>query len=110
MVRRLSKPGVDIAFEMTPTKAHLLHMAVGICGEAGELIDAVKKHVIYGKPLDLTNVVEELGDLEFFMEGLRQELNIDRSDTIGANIDKLSARYPGWEYGDKAAIGRADKS
>ena len=29
-----------------PNQLRLLHMAVGISGEAGELIDAVKKHVI----------------------------------------------------------------
>ncbi len=109
MVRQLSKPGADIVAEMTPTKAHILHMAVGICGEAGELADAIKKHVIYGKPLDLTNVVEELGDLEFFMEGLRQELGLDRDDTIRANIDKLILRYPNLDYADSAAIDRADK-
>lgn len=38
-------------------------MATGVSGEAGELLDAVKKSVVYKKPLDRENVVEELGDL-----------------------------------------------
>lgn len=109
MVRALCKPGGQIASEITPSDAHGLHMAVGISGEAGELLDAVKKAVIYRKPLDRENVVEELGDLEFYMEGLRQGLAITREETIEANIAKLGKRYEGFNYSDNAAKTRADK-
>lgn len=110
MVRALVKPGADIAAALTPDQADMWHMASCIPGEAGELFDAVKKHVIYGKDLDRENVVEELGDLEFYMEGLRQRLGITRQETIDANIAKLSVRYRGLRYSDKAARDRADKA
>jgi NTP pyrophosphatase (non-canonical NTP hydrolase) len=110
IVRALAKPGEKIAAELTAQDAHNLHMAVGICGEAGELIDAVKKAVIYRKPLDRPNVIEELGDLEFYMEGLRQSLGITREETIAANISKLSVRYSALSYSDGAAQLRADKT
>ena len=45
-VRALSKPGQDIVNEITPLDAHRLHMAVGISGEAGELLDAIKKAAV----------------------------------------------------------------
>lgn len=109
MVSRLAKPGQVIADEMTASNAHILHMAVGVSGEAGELLDAVKKAVIYQKPLDRVNVIEELGDLEFYMEGLRQELNISRSETLEANKIKLGQRYPNVIYSDYQAQERADK-
>lgn len=109
MVAALAKPGADIVASLTPEKAHLLHMAVGIAGEAGELLDAIKKAVVYNKPLDLENVVEELGDLEFYMEGLRQGVNVTREQTIDANIAKLGVRYAGG-YSDAAAQARADKN
>ena len=92
MVRGLCKAGVTIAAELTGHDAHLLHMAVGVSGESGELLDAVKKATIYRKPLDRENVIEELGDLEFYMEGLRQGLNITREATLEANISKLGQR------------------
>ena len=92
MVSGLAKPGEAIIASLTPDKAHILHMAVGVAGEAGELLDAVKKHVIYNKDIDRKNVVEELGDLEFYMEGLRQRLGISRQETIIANINKLGER------------------
>lgn len=109
MVARLSKPGEQIKNELTPKQAHLLHMAVGISGEAGELLDAVKKHTIYQKSLDITNVVEELGDLEFFMEGLRATLGISREEVLAKNINKLSARYHSGAYSNQQAQRRADK-
>lgn len=109
MVARLSKPGEQIKNELTPKQAHLLHMAVGISGEAGELLDAVKKHAIYQKSLDITNVVEELGDLEFFMEGLRAALGISREEVLTKNIGKLSVRYHSGTYSNQQARQRADK-
>lgn len=109
MVRALCKDGHVIAEEITPSDAHSIHMAVGISGEAGELLDAVKKAVIYRKPLDRENVVEELGDIEFYLEGLRQGLGITREQTLDANIAKLGERYKGFEYTDQQAHDRADK-
>ena len=110
MVKALAKSGVAIAAEMTAENAHLMHMAIGICGEAGELIDAIKKRVIYRKPLDRENVIEELGDLEFYMEGLRQGMGLSRDDCLAANIAKLGKRYEGLRYSDGAAQARADKT
>ena len=110
MVQALAKPGADIVASLTPETAHLLHMAVGVSGEAGELLDAVKKAAVYNKPIGLANVVEELGDLEFYMEGLRQGLGITREETLQGNIAKLSVRYNGLKYSDAAAQARADKA
>lgn len=95
---------------MTPQTAHLLHMAVGISGEAGELLDAVKCNAIYLKPLDLTNVIEELGDLEFYLQGLRDAVGVTRDQTIEANREKLAKRYQDLTYSDAAANARADKA
>lgn len=114
MVAGLAKPGDEILQSLSPADCHTLHMAVGISGEAGELLDAVKKAVIYRKPIDMANVVEELGDLEFYMEGIRQGLGITREQCIEANIYKLAigpkARYKGGVYSDAAAQERSDKS
>lgn len=109
LVKALTKPGQDILATLTPRKVDLWHHASAAHGEAGELFDAVKKFVVYNKPLDLQNIVEELGDLEFYLEGIRQNLGITREDTIAQNITKLSKRYEGLAYSDKAAQERADK-
>ena len=109
MVATLAKDGATIKDEITAGEMHLLHMAVGVSGEAGELLDAVKKAAVYKKPIDRENVVEELGDIEFYLEGLRQELQITREETIAGNIAKLGKRYEGFKYTNEAAQERADK-
>ncbi len=107
-VSGLAKPGEHIIRDLNPSKAHLFHMASSAMGEAGELFDAVKKHAIYGKPIDKENVLEELGDVEFYLQGIRNEFGWSREDVIAANVLKLRARYP-HGYTDKSAIERKDK-
>lgn len=107
-VKTLAKDGKTIASEMTPEEAHLLHMVLGVSGESGELVDAVKKHVIYKKPIDRENMIEELGDLEFYIEGLRQGLGLTREECVEANMAKLRIRY-GEKYSNEAAQIRKDK-
>ena len=109
LVSKLCKDGQDIINDLTPTKAHLWHMASCLCGETGELFDAIKKHVIYNKVLDTDNVVEELGDIEFYLEGLRSHLGIDRDTTLANNIHKLSIRYQDLVYNNRSAQERLDK-
>lgn len=109
MVRALAKDGALIKAELTPEDADMLHMAIGVSGEAGELLDAVKKATIYRKPLDLENIIEELGDLEFYMERIRQIAGITREQTIAANIAKLGKRYSSGAYSNEQAKTRADK-
>ena len=108
LVARICKAGADILDALTPEQAHIVHMAIGVSGEAGELLDAVKKHAIYQQPLDMENVVEELGDMEFYMQGLRESLGLTREEVLEANIRKLTERYGG-SYSDEKARDRADK-
>lgn len=86
-----------------------MHAAIGVSGEAGELLDVVKNSWAYGKPVDRENVIEELGDIEFYLEALRQDLRITREETLEANGRKLANRYPQGEYTDADAQTRADK-
>jgi len=107
-VRSRTKEPTEIALEIDPLKAALMHAAMGISGESGELLDAIKKNVIYNKPLDIINVSEELGDLEFYLEMMRQALHLNRDEIIRSNISKLTMRYPS-QYSDASAQERADK-
>lgn len=110
LVNALVKDPALIGATLDDHKIDLIHATMGIVGEAGELLDGIKKHVIYDKPLDFENVVEELGDMEFYMEQLRQRLGITREQTLEANIAKLKVRYAGLAYSDKEAQDRADKT
>jgi len=108
-VQSIVKSGHDILVQLTPLQASMMHMAVGISGEAGELLDAIKKHSIYQKPLDFDNVKEEAGDILFYLTGLLNDVGITLNECIEANREKLSKRYPNKCYSNADAIRRADK-
>lgn len=109
MTLALAKDGGQIKDEITPEQCNLIHMCVGISGESGELLDAIKKHVIYQKPLDVENVKEELGDLLFYMSNLMQSVGLTFEEILQHNIDKLSVRYSSGSYSNQQAQERADK-
>lgn len=95
--------------EFDDPRLELCHAAMGVTGEAGELCDAIKRHAIYGKDADVGNIIEELGDLEFYMQDVRNKYNISREGILQANAEKLRKRYADLVYSDEAAIARADK-
>ena len=110
MVTALKKSGAALGETLTDHKIDAWHGATGVCTEAGELLDAMKKYVVYNKPLDRENVIEELGDLEFYMEMVRQSFGIRRVETLAGNMTKLAQRYKNFVYTDQQAQDRADKA
>ena len=71
-----------------------LHAAVGLAGEAGEVLDVIKKVVFVGKPYNRDDLIKELGDVEFYLQALRNTTGITRDDILVENIRKLEARHP----------------
>lgn len=71
----------------------LLHAGIGLSTEAGEFLDALKKHIFYGKELDRVNLAEELGDLFWYMAIVADELGFNFESVMDKNISKLKARY-----------------
>lgn len=109
LVSQLARPGQDILNELTPHKVAVLHAAIGIAGEAGELLDAIKKAYLYGQPVNMQNVIEELGDIEFYLEAFRQQMEIGKGEPIRANIEKLQKRYASGSFTTAESIARVDK-
>jgi NTP pyrophosphatase (non-canonical NTP hydrolase) len=101
---------VALLFKAQSSELMKLHAALGVCGEAGELADAIKKEVIYNKPLDRENLVEELGDLRFYIQAVQNVYGITEQEVLQANANKLAKRYQGLAYSDRAAQNRADKN
>lgn len=72
----------------------LLHAALGCSTESGELLDAVKKHLFYGKPLDIVNLQEEVGDICWYLNLLCAWMGTTLEEQMSNNADKLRIRYP----------------
>jgi len=79
------------------------HAAKGMVTEAGEFNDALKKHVFYNRPLDRVNLVEELGDVLWYVAIACDVLGVSLEDVCNANLRKLKARYPEKFTEDRAA-------
>lgn len=72
----------------------LVHAAIGMCTEAGELQDALKKHLFYGRQFDRVNAIEEVGDLLWYAALACKALGTTLEAVMERNIAKLKARYP----------------
>lgn len=86
---------VGIAARLQDENAlRILHAVMGMVTEAGELMDAVKKYAIYGKPIDLVNLKEECGDTFWYQALLARAAGFTFEEAQTTNIEKLRARYP----------------
>lgn len=95
LAERLCKTDRQLYQELdVSNELHYMHMAMGIATECGELIDALKKATIYKQELDRENIIEELGDLLFYLSGLTSRLDITLEEVVDANCKKLNKRYP----------------
>jgi len=86
-----------------------LHALVGLTGEIGELADAVKRNQFYGLELDTDNVVEEIGDILYYLSALMLCFDISFDEVVIANQSKLERRYPDG-FTRKDSILRRDKT
>lgn len=112
MVATLAKPGEKFISQLTPHKGELMQAVPSLMGEAGELFDWLKPHMIYGKELTQeahAGALEELGDIEFYLQWIREALGYSREQCLQHNLDKLGKRYTEMKYSDEQALGRADK-
>lgn len=83
----------------------LLHAGIGLSTEAGEFLDALKKHIFYGKELDRVNLKEEMGDLFWYLAIACDELDVEFESLMATNIAKLKARY-GEKFSEQRAENR----
>lgn len=90
-----------------PKREQLVHCALGLVGEAGEVAELVKKEFAYGKKYDDNEMDNELGDVLFYLVAMAQQNGIWLHEIMEKNVAKLQQRYPKG-YNDAAAIARVD--
>ena len=72
----------------------LINAVMGLCGESGETIDIVKKHLHQGHELDKEKLIKELGDVAWYLAEACFALVIELETVLNLNIEKLKKRYP----------------
>ena len=73
-----------------PTACKVTYPTLGLCGEAGEVAEKVKKHMRDGK--SLIGLGLELGDVLWYISALADDLGVTLEEVAQANVDKLQSR------------------
>lgn len=83
--------------------------AMGLAGEAGEVVDLIKKHQHHGVALDREKLIREAGDVLWYLQYLCEVLQVSLDDIALQNVYKLRLRYPdGFNTAD--SISRKDEA
>ena len=88
-IEYLNANGVEVS--------RLLTASIGLSGEVGELNEIIKKVLFQSKTFDSAtheHMKRELGDIMWYVAQACLALNVDLSDVIVTNKDKLSNRFP----------------
>ena len=72
----------------------LINGVMGLCGEAGECVDLVKKMLFQGHALDHEHLAKELGDVAWYLAVTAHAIDFPLERVLQMNVDKLRARYP----------------
>ncbi|MCR4855419.1 MAG: nucleoside triphosphate pyrophosphohydrolase family protein [Erysipelotrichaceae bacterium] len=72
----------------------IINAVMGLSAESGEATDLVKKHLFQGHDLNRSEMIEELGDIAWYLAEAATALDIDLSEILEANIEKLKKRFP----------------
>ena len=87
----------------------LINSVMGLCGEAGEAIDIVKKWLAQGHDLDKEHLAKELGDIAWYLAEAATALDLSLDEILEGNIEKLKKRYPdGFKTKDSLARSSED--
>ncbi len=97
-VSRTMNPDLDV-------KQATSNYAMGLAGEAGEVVEPLKKHLYHGHSLDIGVLKKELGDVLFYVAALCNTWGVDMGEAMEENIAKLAKRYPNG-FSTKASVER----
>ena len=86
----------------------LLNGVFGLVGEAGEVVDHLKKHLFQGHVLDSAHIADELGDVLWYVNLIAAACGCELDAIAQGNIAKLQARYPGAGFDAERSINRAE--
>lgn len=78
----------------TETEHLIMNGSLGLGGEAGEVLDLVKKWRFQGHEFDVRKIAEELGDVMYYVATLATGIGYDLETIMDMNQAKLRRRYP----------------
>ena len=77
---------------------NVLYAAIGMCGEAGEVSELVKKYAYHGHTIDREHLARELGDVLWYVSYMAHLFGYSLGEIMEMNQDKLAKRYPDGKF------------
>jgi NTP pyrophosphatase (non-canonical NTP hydrolase) len=84
----------DIQFSRNAECKSTLNAALGLAGESGEVCELIKKERFQGRAYDPAKMLEELGDVLWYLDCMAEVHGFTLDDVAAVNVDKLRKRYP----------------
>ena len=77
---------------------NVIYAAMGMCGEAGEASELVKKYAYHGHTIDAEHLARELGDVLWYVSYLAYLFGYPLGKIMAMNQEKLAKRYPDGKF------------
>ena len=81
---------------------------LGLAGETGECCDIVKKYKYQGHDLNKEKLLDELGDVLWYLAETASGLGVTLEEVANYNLDKLHKRYHGNKFNKEDSINRPE--
>jgi NTP pyrophosphatase (non-canonical NTP hydrolase) len=75
-----------------PEKHAIVYPALGLAGESGEIAEKVKKWLRGDRELDRELLIKELGDVQWYITSMADDLGSSLQAVIEENVAKLTSR------------------
>lgn len=81
-----------------PDEYKIIYPTIGLCGEAGEAAEKVKKAIrkahgyTFKNEIDYAGLLKELGDVLWYLANVCSDLGVDLEMIAQVNLDKLASR------------------
>lgn len=80
-----------VSFAVYPATHKILYPTLGLCGEAGEVAEKVKKQIRDGV-FSNYELAKELGDVLWYLSNTANDIGYSLKEIANLNIDKLTSR------------------
>ena len=87
---------------------NVLYAAIGICGEAGEASELIKKYAFHGHTIDTEHLARELGDVLWYVSYMAHLFGYPLGKIMAMNQEKLAKRYPDGKFDEDRSRNREE--
>ena len=87
---------------------NVLYAAIGMCGEAGEVSELIKKYAYHGHTIDTEHLARELGDVLWYVSYMADLFGYSLGEIMAMNQEKLAKRYPDGKFDEERSRNRKE--